>query len=221
MDQSQDQKLGRSDTARAEAFSDGVFAIVITLLVLELKLPEGEPGRLLSGLLQQWTTYLAYITSYLYVAVVWLNHSAAFRRIHSIDRGLHWANIGVLFATALLPFATNVIVTADIAHEGNRSDAQTAVGLYALVGALLCVSWLWFFHYLSRHPELTEEDTEDDFFPRERTRAWVGVAFYIAAGVIGYFVAAWVALMIFLALPVFYGITSEGLYGLPGVVRRA
>ena len=219
-DESQNQPAGQSDTGRAEAFSDGVLAIVITLLVLELKLPEGEPGQLLSGLLQQWGTYLAYVTSYLYVAVVWLNHHAAFRRIRSINRGLHWANIGVLFATALLPFATNVIITADVAHRGNPTDARVAVGLYALVGVLLCVSWLWFFHYLSQHPELTEVDTEDDFFTLERTRAWVGVALYIAAGIVGYFVTPLVALVIFFALPIFYGITSEGLYGLFAGTRR-
>lgn len=221
MDESPNQKAGRSDTGRAEAFSDGVFAIIITLLVLELKLPEGEPGQLLSGLLQQWGTYLAYVTSYLYVAVVWLTHHAAFQRIRSINRGLHWANIGVLFATALLPFATNVIITAEVAQKGNPTDARVAVGLYSLVGVLLCVSWLCFFHSLSQHPESTEEDVENDFFTRERTRAWVGVGLYIAAGVIGYFVAPWVALVIFLALPVFYGITSEGLYELSGVARRA
>ena len=107
MAKSQDQIPGRSDTRRAEAFSDGVLAIIITLLVLELKPPQGEPGRLLAGLLAQWPTYLAYVTSYLYVAVIWLNHKATFKRIHTIDRGLHWANVGVLFTTALLPFATN------------------------------------------------------------------------------------------------------------------
>jgi uncharacterized membrane protein len=77
--------------------------------------------------LQQWPTYLAYVTSYLYVGVVWLNHKAEFRRIRWIDRGLHWVNIGVLFTTALLPFATAVM--ADAVQEGNQDDERTAVGL--------------------------------------------------------------------------------------------
>lgn len=94
------------------------------------------------------------------------------------------------------------------------------MGLYALVGALLCVSWLAFFHYLGRHPELLEEDVHEEFFPRERTRALAGVALYVAAGALGYLVAPWVALVIFLALPIFYGITSEGLYGLTATPRR-
>ena len=79
---------------------------------------------------------------------------------------------------------------------------------------------LVFFHYLSRHPQLIEEDVEEAFFPGERTHAWAGVALYTAAGVLGYLVAPPVALGIFLALPVFYAITSEGLYELTAVVRR-
>ncbi|MET1087178.1 MAG: TMEM175 family protein, partial [Arthrobacter sp.] len=68
--------MTRSDTSRAEAFSDAVIAIVITLLVLELTPPETEPGGLLAGLLGQWPTYLAYAASYIYLAVIWLNHKA-------------------------------------------------------------------------------------------------------------------------------------------------
>jgi uncharacterized membrane protein len=209
---------GQADTGRAEAFSDGVLAIIITLLVLDLRPPGGEPGGLLRGLLRQWPTYLAYVTSYVYVGVVWLNHKAMFRRIRSIDRGLHWANFGILFTTALLPFATAVLARA--VEHGNRADERTAVGLYALVGALLCASWWTFFHYLSRHPHLTEEDVEETFFPTERTRASVGVVLYAAAGVLGCFVAVPIAMVIFLALPVFYGVTSNGLYALPSAVSR-
>ncbi|GAA2324945.1 hypothetical protein GCM10010149_92950 [Nonomuraea roseoviolacea subsp. roseoviolacea] len=76
----------RSDTSRAVAFSDAVFAIVITLLVLDLRVPEVPPGHLLSGLLGQWPSYAAYLASYTYVAVVWLNHKGAFNRVKESDR---------------------------------------------------------------------------------------------------------------------------------------
>jgi hypothetical protein len=83
----------------------------------------------------------------------------------------------------LLPFPTAVV--ADAIQDGNPVDERTAVGLYALVGALLCVSWLVFFHYLSRHPELIAEGVVEGFFPRERIRAWAGIALYAAAGCSG------------------------------------
>jgi uncharacterized membrane protein len=115
----------RADKARAEAFSDAILAIVITLLVLDLRVPEVEPGHLLSGLLNQWPAYVSYIASYLYVAINWLNHKAAFRRIREIDLGLHWANLFVLFTTASLPFPTAVVSHA--LQENSKPDQRTAV----------------------------------------------------------------------------------------------
>lgn len=218
MDGAPDRRSGRADTRRAEAFSDAVLAIIITLLALDLRPPRAEPGRLLIGLLQQWPTYLSYVTSYLYVAVVWLNHKAAFKRIRWIDRGLHWANITVLFTTALLPFATAVVAHA--MREGDRADVRTAVALYALIGAVLCASWWSFFHYLAHHPDLLEDDVDEGFFPAERTRALVGVALYVVAGLLGYLADPPIALAIFLGLPIFYGMTSEGLYELHAGMTR-
>jgi uncharacterized membrane protein len=213
----EDREVLRSDTRRAEAFSDGVFAIVITLLVLDLRPPQVRPGQLLSGLIQQWPAYLAYVTSYIYVAVVWLNHRGAFKRIGHVDRGLHWANLAVLFTTALLPFPTAVVSHA--MQEGNPTDIRTAVAMYALVGALLCAAWLAFFQHLSSHPILLAEDVDREFFPKERIRAWTGIALYVIAGVLGVLAAPPIALAIFLTLPAFYGATSSGLYSLPPIVR--
>lgn len=218
MSESRDSAATQAETGRTEAFSDGVLAIIITLLVFELRSPESEPGGLLSGLPRQWPLYLATATSFLYVAVIWLNYKATFKRIHSMDQRLHWANLGVLFTTALLPFPTAVV--ADAIQDGNAADVRTAVGLYALVGALLCLSWVVFFHHLHEHPELVEEDVAEGFFNGERTRAGVGMVLYATAGVLGYLAAPPIALVIFLALPVFYAITSQGLYELPAVRRR-
>lgn len=208
-----------SDTGRAEAFSDAVFAIIITLLVLDLRVPEIAAGRLLVGLLDQWPTYLAYVTSYLYVGVVWLNHKAVFTRIRAMDSGLHWANLGVLFTTALLPFPTAVMANAiEVSHP---EDERTAVGLYSMIGTLLCVSWLVFFHYLSRHPELIEEHVSPGFFSGERIRAGIGVVLYAAGGLLGYLITPALALLIFLALPIFYAVTSHRLLQVPIGVPRA
>jgi hypothetical protein len=85
---------------------------------------------------------------------------------------------------------------------------------------LLCVSWLAFFYYLSRPPQLIEPHVEEGFFNRECTRTRTGVLLYLAGGLLGYLVAPTVALVIFLCLPIFYGITSHGLHELPVLVRR-
>ena len=108
-----------SDTRRVEAFSDGVFAIAITLLVLDLRVPDFESGRLLHDLFHLWGAYIAYVSSFLYIGVIWLNHHAAFTRIHRVDWGLQWANLALLFTTALLPFPTAVL-------SAGRSSRRTA-----------------------------------------------------------------------------------------------
>lgn len=207
----------RSDTSRAVAFSDAVFAIIITLLVLDLRVPDVPPGHLLSGLLEQWPGYAAYFASYAYVAVVWLNHKGAFNRVKESDRGLHWVNLIVLFSTALLPFPTAVV--SDALQKHNQQDQRVAVAFYALIGALLCASWLAFFHYLARRKDLLREAVSERHFPAERVRALVGLILYLAAGLIGYLVAPVAGLVIFVVLPVFYAVTSAGLYQVP-LIRR-
>ncbi|MET7971325.1 TMEM175 family protein [Micromonospora sp. NPDC005305] len=199
------------------AFSDAIFAIIITLLVLDLRVPNVPPGRLLSGLLNQWPAYLAYLASYSYVAVVWLNHKAAFNRIQQTDRGLHWMNLLVLFTTALLPFPT--IVVSHALQEHDNADQRVGIAFYALIGASLCATWLAFYHYLARHPDLLKEQVQQRFFRVERIRALAGVLLYALAGVLGYLVTPLVGLAIFLLLPAFYAVTSAGLYQF-GVTRR-
>ncbi|MET8090277.1 TMEM175 family protein [Micromonospora sp. NPDC005220] len=213
-----DADLGdRSDTSRAVAFSDAIFAIIITLLVLDLRVPDVPPGHLLSGLLGQWPSYVAYLASYSYVAVVWLNHKAAFNRIQQTDRGLHWVNLLVLFSTALLPFPTAVVSHA--LQEHDNADQRVAVAFYALIGAVLCATWLAFYHYLAKNPDLLKNQAKSGFFHVERFRALAGVVLYVLAGLVGYLVAPLIGLAIFLLLPVFYAITSSGLYHSP-VTRR-
>ena len=117
-------------TGRVEAFSDGVFAIVVTLLVLDLKEPEHAPGELLQALVKQWPAYLGYFASFLYVAVIWLNHHQAFIAIRRVDRGVHLANLTLLFTTALIPFPTAV----SRRHSWAESQHRRASGGSAIRG---------------------------------------------------------------------------------------
>jgi TMEM175 potassium channel family protein len=208
-----------SDSNRVEAFSDGVLAITITLLVFEVVRPSYPPGELLAALLDRWPQYLAFAASFLYVGVIWLNHHTTFTRIRSVDRGLHWANLMLLFSTALLPFPTAVLATT--LRTMSTDDMRTAVALYAIVAALMCLSWLLLFEHLCTHPRLRRPDVEPEFFRRERMRAWVGIVLYSCAWLVGWWTTPMIALVILVALPVFYGISSEGLSGTRPRPRRA
>jgi len=207
------------DPGRAIGFSDAVFAIVITLLVLDLPPPEGEPGHMLADLLHQWPSYLAYVASYLVVGVAWTNHRAVFHRIRRMNWGLYWVNLAVLFGTGLLPFPTTMVARA--MGGNNLADERTAVALYAAVGTLATLSWVLFLHYVSRHPELLADDDDHAFFRGHRTRAVMGAVLYVVAGLLGSLVAPKLALALFVLAPIFYALTSEGLPRWPGRRRGA
>jgi uncharacterized membrane protein len=198
-----------SDTDRLEAFSDGIFAITITLLVFDIVRPEYMPGHLSEKLLAQWPNYIAFLASFLYVGIIWLNHRSVFSRVRYCSRSLHLANLVLLLGSALIPFPTAVLSTA--LQTGNSLDATVAVELYAAIGGLMCLSWLLVFHILSINPHLLETHVELTFFPQERHRGLLGFALYALAGMLGWLYSPTLALGIFLALPLFYGITSEGL----------
>jgi uncharacterized membrane protein len=125
------------------------------------------------------------------------------------DRSLHLANLFLLLTSALIPLPTAILSAA--IQSGNEFDARVAVTLYAGIAGSMCLAWLVVFHVLSVHSYLLEEDVDPDFFPKERLRAALGVVLYAIAGLAGWLSTPKLAMLIFLALPVFYGITSEGL----------
>ncbi|MEU1944659.1 MULTISPECIES: TMEM175 family protein [unclassified Streptomyces] len=206
------KRFALSDTARAEAFSDAVFAIAMTLLVLGLTTPAHPPGGLGDALARQWPAYLGYAASFSYIAVIWLNHHRAFLRIRSMDRGLHAANLLLLFTTAALAFPTDVVAT-ELQADAWGTDAKVAVVLYAALAAAMCLSWAALYHHLHRRPELLEGTIEPTYVRHGSLRSWIGALAYALAGVLGVLVTPLAALGAFVLLPVFYFTTSEGLPG--------
>ncbi len=195
-----------AESSRVEAFSDGVFAIAITLLVLDLKAPVSR-GAVLHDLLAQWPAYVAYLASFGYIGVIWVNHHNLFTRIARVNGPLLWRNLAVLLTASVLPFPTAVVSSAF--QHGNTQDQRTAVVFYGLVGAAAAAAWLALFHFLSRAPHLLEDEAHAAFFAAERHRAVFGVTLYALSAL----AAAWypaAGLAIACILPVFYGLTSTG-----------
>lgn len=198
----------RRDTNRIEAFSDGVFAVAITLLVLNLVVPPHPPGGLLKALLDLWPAYIAYLASFIWVGVVWVNHHAVFKRIRAVDRGLFWVNLFILVTVVATPFPTAVLATA--LREGNAADSKTAVVLYAVIFALNAVAWFCFFGYIWRRPHLLRREGDARYLRVDGRRAPLGLISYGVAAVLGV-VNPLISLVIFVLLPFFYGVTSDGL----------
>lgn len=131
----------RWSTSRVEAFSDGVFAIAITLLVLELKVPEGN-GSLWHKLIHEWPQFAAYLSSFAVIGVMWVNHHSMFRAIVRTDRPLLFLNLLLLLWTSLLPFPTSLVSRY---LGGGGWDASTAEAVYSanLTLAAIAFSLVW------------------------------------------------------------------------------
>jgi len=129
------------NTDRLETFSDGVFAVAITLLVLGLHV-SAAPGRLGHALIQEWPHYATYVVSFLTIGIIWMNHHAQFSRIDHADRTLMVLNLLLLMFVTLIPFTTGLL--ADHLHAG--ADEHVAAAVYA--GTLLAMSIAFFSTYL-------------------------------------------------------------------------
>lgn len=202
--------LRARNTSRIEAFSDGVFAIAITLLVLNLNVVHGSRGQsLLAALGDEWPSFAAYLASFAYVGVVWVNHHWLFERIAAADSGVLWWNLAILLATATLPFPT-ALLAANLA--GARTDAVVAVTIYALVVSLRSGFWFALNSHVLRHSYLFDGGVEPaEYRRRELPRAAVGVVLGLLAIPAAAFVHPYLGLVLFVIQSLFYAVTSEGL----------
>ena len=196
-----------SESNRVEAFSDGVFSIAITLLVLELAVPTFS-GSFGSQLVGEWVSYVAYLAAFGNIGVLWMGHHTVFTRIAAVDSGLLWRNLVLLLTVSVVPFPTAVIASAF--RNGTSADQAAAVLAYAIVGMASGVAWTLLFGYLRRRPDLLDENVDVRFFRLSETLVtFVG---YGIAGLIGWLASPAIALGIFLVFPILYvlRVRSEG-----------
>jgi uncharacterized membrane protein len=139
------------DTQRSVAFSDAVFAITITLLVLEIK-PPADDDRLLHGLVALWPSYLAYVVTFLFIGQVWVNHHVMFDHIRTANRVVLFLNTLLLMVVAFLPFATSVL--ADALRDGHGQ--RTAVVFYAIAFDVTALTFNAVWQYARRNGLLGE-----------------------------------------------------------------
>jgi len=133
-------------TNRIEAFSDGVFAIAITLLTLNLRAP-ADTAHLAADLAALWPSYLAYVISFLLIGLIWANHHAMFEHIATGDRTLLFINTLLLMDVATLPFVTSVLASALRSGHGQRT-AVMVYGATLVVGGVFFNSvWEWARHH--------------------------------------------------------------------------
>jgi uncharacterized membrane protein len=127
-------------TNRIEAFSDGVIAILITIMVLELKAPH-DPTP--ASLAKMWPTFFAYILSFIIIAIYWVNHHHLLHLVTRVDSVILWANINFLFWTSLIPWVT--------VYLGDNHALPFPVALYAAVSIAGAISFFLLRASIARH----------------------------------------------------------------------
>jgi uncharacterized membrane protein len=195
----------RWDTGRTEAFSDGVFAFAITLLVLDIHVPASEFDHLWRGIAHQWPSFLGYATSFLTVGGIWLVHHGIFRRVQYANRRVMQVNLLLLMAVAFLPFPTSLV-----AHAIRNADAERAAVIFygaSLLVIALLYSALWGAVASERSllkPDVSEKEV--DAIARATTPK---LGFYLAVILLA-FIAPKVAAFGYLVIAIFALLQARG-----------
>jgi uncharacterized membrane protein len=188
-------------TNRLEAFSDGVLAVAITLLVLNIKVPDpANTAHLGTALLSQWPIYVAYVTSFATIGIIWINHHAMIGRLREVDHVILFWNLLLLLSVGVLPFATSLVA----AYLKLGNGQHLAAAIYS--GAFLVMALM--FSALNRQILLVKPNLLAVELPEERrreifNRAVIGIVPYVIALALAP-VSAYASLAICALVAVFY-----------------
>jgi uncharacterized membrane protein len=192
------------ETARLETFSDGIFAIAATLLILDVRV-EGD-GSLTTQLLHAWPTYVGYVTSFLTNGIMWVNHRSVFRQIDRVDRTFLALNVLALMVIAFIPFPTRVLA-AHLHH-----DARSAAVFYGLTNTAMAITYSAVWFYAARGGRLIAASADPRAVSGISRSFRPGIPLY-ALATASAFVSSWLAVSLFGALALFYLVESSLLGG--------
>jgi uncharacterized membrane protein len=189
---------------RVEAFTDGVFAIAITLLVLTIAQPTNYQ-HLAAQLGDRWPALAAYLVSFAVIGVMWLNHHTIFSHLEQIDRGLFYCNLVLLMTIVFIPYPTGVFGEALRRSQG----AETAAAVYSITMTVNGCAWAALWLYASTGRRLLRPD-----FP-ETARTGATLLFVSGAAVYGLsigvaFINAYACLAFHAVLGAYYGLDPIG-----------
>ena len=196
---------------RLNALIDGVFAIALTLLVLDLPRPAGSSG-LAHDLLREWPAYVAYLVSFVTVGILWIEHHGMMSAVRQISRRFLERTLLFLLLLSIIPWPTAIAS----AYARHGSQASAAVVLYGTVMMLMGLSFSFSWRYLAGHPELVAEPARGAV-PAGTWRALLGGLAYLPAIVIGLFLPI-VSFGIDAAIAAYFAVSKSEV---PGLIHRA
>jgi len=195
----------KKETSRIEAFSDGVFAIAITLLILDVTSAFSDASKLeLFDLLrQQWTVLLAFLLSFATIGIMWLNHHRLFTLIMRVDHTLLVLNLLLLLAATVVPFPTALLgrYGVDVVKNGNNFWLATILynGVFLFVAVVYNLLW----RYATHKRRLLSRDVDMEVVRRIDRQYLLGPLFYAIAFVLALF-NSWLSLAVNILLAIFF-----------------
>jgi uncharacterized membrane protein len=194
------------ETGRVEAFSDGVFAIAVTLLVLDLKVPEPP---LMDNLLREWPMFAALVISFAFILIMWVNHHWMFQHIVRVDSTFMLLNGLLLLGITVVPFPTSMLSQYVLTDESTAAAALYS-GWFFLIAIFFNLMW----HYASHQGRLLSQHDRDAGLAEVITRRyrWGPVSYFIAFALAFVWVPASLGLNV--ALAIYYVLPRE--VSLPG-----
>jgi uncharacterized membrane protein len=187
------------ETARLETFSDGVFAIAATLLILEV---HRASGSVTHGLVHAWPSYVAYAISFLTIGIIWVNHHTVMQQIGRVDRTFLFINVVFLMVVAFSPYPTRVL--AETLRDGSRAAAFA----YGVNFTLMAISYgaMWF--YAAHHRRLIAGDA-DQRVVSGITRSFRPGSLIYGAATLSALLSAYLAVALFAVIALFYVVESS------------
>jgi uncharacterized membrane protein len=182
-----------------EAFSDGVFAVAITLLVLQFTVPEVQSGGLSAALLGQWPGLLAYAASFLTIGVMWVNHHAALSHLKTVDRAILFINLVLLLFVVLVPYPTALLGH----YLRSGQDSAVAAAFYGVIMTCIAIGFQALVGWAATHPNLLKPGIDAARMRSALPRYAIGLVVYAAS--IGLaFVSAWLVVGFYAAAALYY-----------------
>jgi uncharacterized membrane protein len=186
-------------TARIEAFSDGVMAIIITIMVLELRVPKLAEAFTRDEFWQEmahfWPKLLTYAMSFIIVGIFWVNHHGFFHSLQKSDGKLLWYNNFMLFWLSLIPFGT--------AFLGEHPTSPEAIMIFASILAVSAISFPFMGYYAMFQSDLMDDSITTEMRYANLRRSWPGSVLYLIAVLVAPY-SIWVSWGIFFIVPVYY-----------------
>jgi uncharacterized membrane protein len=184
-------------TNRLEAFSDGVFAVAITLLILEIHVPGGED--LWQGLKDEWPSFASFFVSFWVIGIIWVNHHGLIDHLKRTDRAVLYINLLVLMTVVFIPFSTALMAE----HLKSGADETVAALFYALTFVAMGIAFNVFWTYIIKHRRKLGVEIPDEEIRQMSVSFMIGTPIYLVA-VIMAFISPAVVLIIIGAVAAYY-----------------